>query len=163
MKREPISNWIASTKTHFHAGHRLVTWHPHGILDDALLDEIAYFTQTLEHLAEAPFDRYTDLSGLSEISLKIGHVFDIAEERKSAHAGLPPVKSAFYCDKFVGFGIARMYEALMEGSTIDARAFRVRSAAATFLGVPLHILNEDDEHEAGNAPARPEPSQFGLS
>ena len=55
-----------------------------------------------------PFDRYTDLSGLTEIHLKIGHVFDLAEDRKFMHSALPRVKSGFYCDKVVGFGIARM-------------------------------------------------------
>ena len=92
MSRKAISAWIETTRTRFHAGHRLVTWHPRGILDDALLDEIAYFTQTLEHIAEAPFDRFTDLTGLSEIHLKIGHVFAIAEERKSSHSGTAAVK-----------------------------------------------------------------------
>jgi hypothetical protein len=52
------------------------------------------------------------------------------------------VKSAFFCDKFVGFGMARMYEALMEGSSIDARAFRDRAEAAAFLGVPQQVLED---------------------
>lgn len=145
MSRTHISNWIETMRTQFHAGHRLVTWHPCGILDDVLLDEITYFTQTLEHLSEAPFDRYTDLSGLAEIRLSIGHVFDVAKERKLSRTGLPSVKSAFFCDKFVGFGMARMYEALMEGSSIDTRAFRDRIAAAAFLGVPVHILDDVDD------------------
>src|SRR5208282_5385636 len=147
MNRQPISNWIETTRTHFHAGHRLVTWHPRGILDDSLVDEIAYFTQTLEQLSEAPFELYTDLSGLSEIHLAVGHIFTIAEEPRLDTADMPPVKSAFFCDKFVGFGLARMYEALMEGSAIDARAFRGRGAAAAFLGVQLHVL--DDANDPG--------------
>jgi|SRR5271166_6003628 len=132
-------------RTCYHPGHRLVTWHPRGVLDDELLDEIAYFTQTLENLSAGPFNRFTDLSGLTEIHVQIGHVFEIAHDRKLARAGLPPVKSAFFCDKFVGFGIARMYETLMEGSTIDARAFCARAAAADFLGIPLNFLDETQE------------------
>ncbi len=141
MSRGQISDWIQRLSTRFHAENRLVTWHPRGILDDALVDEIAYFTQTLEYLSEAPFDRFIDLSGLSEIRLQIGHVFNIAKERRSDTEEMPPVRSAFYCDKFVGFGIARMYEALMEGSTIDARAFRDRASAAAFLKVPPDLLD----------------------
>ena len=146
MKGQSISSWIKSTRTHFHAGQRLVTWHPHGIMDDPLLDEIAYFTLTLDISRDAPFDRYTDFRP-PEIHLRIGHVFDIAEERKLAHAGQPPVRSAFFCDKFVGFGIARMYEALMEGTSINARAFRDRAVAAEFLGVPLQILDDPGKAE----------------
>ena len=102
MSRGQISDWIQRLSTRFHAENRLVTWHPRGILDDALVDEIAYFTQTLEYLSEAPFDRFIDLSGLSEIRLQIGHVFNIAKERRSDTEEMPPVRSAFYCDKFVG-------------------------------------------------------------
>ena len=134
MPRKPIPAWIETSRTHFHAGNRLVTWHPHGILDDELLDEIAYFALTLERIADAPFNRFTDLSGLSHIRLKIGHIFEVAEERKSLHAGMPPVKSAFYCDKVVGIGIARMYETLMEGASLEVRAFRDRIAAADWFG-----------------------------
>jgi len=149
VKRKPISNWIETTRSRFHAGHRLVTWHPHGVLDDDLLDEIAHFTQTLEQIAEAPFDRYTDLSGLAEIHLSIGHVFDIAEERRDARSGLPLVKSALFCDKVIGFGMARMYEALMKGSAIDVRAFRDREIAAGWLGVPPEVLDYLDEPVSG--------------
>jgi len=124
-----------------------MTWHPRGVLDDRLLDEIAYFTHTLDHIVEAPFDRFIDLSGLAEIHLKVEHVFEIAEERKTSHAGLAKVKSAVYSDKIIGFGVARMYETLMEGSSIDVLAFRVRSAAAAWLGVPIKLLDDVDNPE----------------
>jgi hypothetical protein len=54
-----------------------------------------------------------------------------------------PVKSAFFSDTTVGLGIARMYEALMEEATIQVCAFRERSAAAEWLGVPLEILQSN--------------------
>jgi hypothetical protein len=36
----------------------------------------------------------------------------------------------------------------MEGTSIDVRAFRDRGAAAAWLGVPLHVLDDihDPEH-----------------
>jgi hypothetical protein len=123
-------------------------WHPRGILDDAFVDEITDFTQTLENLSGAPFDRFIDLSGLSEIRLQMDHVFEIAKERRSDTADLPPVKSAFYCNTLVGFGIARMYEALMEGASISVRAFRDKDAAAAFLGMPSHLLDQTDDPAA---------------
>lgn len=51
-----------------------------------------------------------------------------------------PVKSAFFSDRTVGLGIARMYEALIQEAVIQVRAFRERAAAAEWLGVPLEIL-----------------------
>jgi hypothetical protein len=127
----------------YHPEWRLMTWHPHGTLDDAALDQILTFTQTMEQLADSPFDRYIDFNGLREIRVQIGHVFDVAEHRSVETAGLASVKSAFCCDKVVGLGMARMYEALMAGSSIQVRAFRERAAAAHWLGVPEQVLVED--------------------
>jgi len=46
---------------------------------------------------------------------------------------------------WVGFGIARMYESLMKGTPIDARAFRDRVTAAIWLDVPAEILKLEDK------------------
>lgn len=145
MPPTPSSISLGFPHAHYHAAWELITWHPRGLLDDALVDEIVEFVQIQEQVVSAPpFHRFTDFSGLIEVRLQIGHVFKVAKERSAALSGLSPVKSAFFCDKAVGFGFAKMYETLMEGSSIDARAFRSRSVAAEWLGVPVEILSEDD-------------------
>ena len=145
MTPTPSSIALGFPHARYHAAQELITWHPRGVLDDQLVDEIAAFTQTQEQVVGAPpFNRFTDFSQLTHVRLQIGHVFKVAEERSAARRDLEPVKSAFFCDKVVGFGIARMYEALMEGSSIRVRAFRSRAAAAEWLEVPLEILSEDD-------------------
>jgi len=126
--------------THYHAKWNLMTWHPRGVFDDALADEVVGVIQSEEDHEEAPFHRYTDFGRLTEIRLKIGHVFQIAEQRREAAV---PVKSAFFAQTTVGYGMARMYESLMEGAMIQVRAFRVRAAAAEWLGVPLDALLPD--------------------
>jgi len=123
--------------TRYHSEWKLLTWHPRGVLDDALADEIIGVVESEERSAEEPFHRYTDFCGLTEVRLKIGHVFQIAEARREV---TEPVKSAIFAETTVGFGIARMYEALMEGATIQVRAFRKRAAAAEWLGVPVEVL-----------------------
>jgi hypothetical protein len=145
-KPAPSSIPLAFPYARYHPEWDLITWHPRGVLDDKLADEVAAFAQTQEQVVTAPpFNRYTDLSGLTKLRLQIGHVFRLAEERSASHRDLPPVKSAFFCDKIVGFGVARMFEALMEGSSIHVRAFRDRAAAAEWLGVPLEILSENEQ------------------
>jgi hypothetical protein len=126
--------------TRYHSESNLMTWHPRGVFDDALADEIIGVIQSEEYHEEAPFHRYTDFGGLTEIRLKIGHVFQIAQQRREA---IEPVKSAFFAETTVGFGIARMYESLMEGAMIQVRAFRKRAAAAEWLGVPVEVLLPD--------------------
>ena len=125
--------------------HRLVAWKPHGVLDDSLLDEIIAWVVSAEKNAPLPFNRFVDLTCLTRISLQIGHVFSIARKRREDYKGLAPVRAAFFSDKVVGFGIARLYETLMENSHLEARAFRDRATAAEWLAVPVEILNLKDE------------------
>src|SRR5215470_16471238 len=141
MNDEPLAALLnAVPHTRYHSEWRLLTWHPRGLLDDALADRIVALIGSEEHIEQVPFHRYADFSGLTHIRLKVGHVFDIAKQRRAVSE---PVKSAFFSDTIVGLGIARMFEALMEGATIQVRAFRERAAAAEWLGVPPEILPPD--------------------
>jgi hypothetical protein len=125
--------------TQYHADARLVTWHPRGVLDDELLDRVADFVELEEQIADAPFNRFTDFDQLTDIRLKIGHVFQVTGRRGASYVGAP-VKSALCCKWVVGFGIARLYEELMKGAAIEVRAFHHRKEAADWLGVSEEIL-----------------------
>ena len=129
----------------YHPAHRLVAWQPHGVLDDSLLDEIVAWVVVAENTSPLPFNRFVDLTCLTRISVQIGHVFSIARKRREDFKGLAPVRAAFFSDKVVGFGVARLYETLMENSHLEARAFRDRASAAEWLAVPVEILNFKDE------------------
>jgi hypothetical protein len=138
MNEQPLSTLLKTfPHTRYYPEWRLLTWHPCGLFDDALADKIVEVIGLEERLEEAPFHRYMDLSGLTHIRLKVGHVFEVAKQRRAVRE---PVKSAFFSETIVGLGIARMYEALMEEATIQVRAFRERGAAAEWLGVPLEVL-----------------------
>jgi hypothetical protein len=108
-----------------------------------------------EFIMDQPFDRYTDFTRLSAIRLKVGHAFQIAQRRRTGYAGAKPVRSAFYSDTVVGFGIARLYEALMEGGPILVRAFHSRAEAAEWLGVRSEILLPKKTGGGGSASKRP--------
>ncbi len=129
--------------------HNLFAWRPEGVLDDALLDQIGEWLCNIERTSP-PFDRFVDLSRLTEVAVRTDHVFDFARKRSEELAGAQPMKSATYSEDWVGFGIARMYESLMEGTSIDVRAFRDRAKAAIWLEVPAQILKLED---------RPAPSE----
>jgi hypothetical protein len=117
---------------------RLMTWHPMGIFDAALADKLREFIEREEHLQNAPFDRYADLSGVAQVRISLERLSEVASRRRSA---LQPVKSAVFADKKHTFVIARIYESLMEDAmAITVRAFRERELAAHWLGVPLAIL-----------------------
>ncbi len=117
---------------------RLMTWHPIGIFDAALADNVRQFIEWEEYIQDAPFDRYTDLSGITEVQVNLQRLSEVARRRRNV---LQPVRSAIFADKAHSFVIAQIYESLMEQAVaITVRAFRQREAAAQWLGVPVEIL-----------------------
>lgn len=96
-----------------------------------------------------PFRRFVDFSRLSDIAVRTRHVFNFARKRAEEFAGVEPVRTALFCDNWIGFGMARFYESLMEESPIEARAFSDLAKAAEWLRVPIEVVSLKD------APARP--------
>jgi hypothetical protein len=128
----------AFPRTWYYPQWRLVQWYPQGILNEAFADQITQFIEMEERIQDAPFDRFTDFSGLTDIRLSMSHVFQTARRRRMVKQ---PSKSAFFADTAVALAIAQMYERLMYNAMIDVRAFDDRAAAAEWLEVPLEVLH----------------------
>src|SRR5438874_11077249 len=75
----------------------LLVWKPHGILNEAIVNEIVAFIETAERRALKPFNRFTDLSApaLDAVDLNFKFVFQVALFRRISAGPKPPVKSAF--------------------------------------------------------------------
>jgi len=121
-----------------------VAWRPEGVLDDGLLDAIGEWLYPTER-ASPSFERFVDLGRITNVAVRTSHVFDFARKRTEQFGGPRLVKSAVFSEDWVGFGIARMYESLMEGGPIAVRAFRDRGQAAGWLEVPAEILKLEDD------------------
>jgi hypothetical protein len=132
--------------------HRLVAWQPHGTLDDFILDQIAEWLVDIEK-ASLPFKRFIDLSQLTAVAVRTRHVFEFARKRAEQFTGIEPVRTALFCEDWVGFGIALLYESLMKNTLIEARAFRDLARAADWLSVPIHVLTLKDEPASHIEPA----------
>jgi hypothetical protein len=128
---------------HFHAEHRLITWFPTGVLDDARADRVVEFLENAEKLEGKPFHRYTDMTGYTRIQLGLDHIVRLARRRRR-YTG-PAVRSAFYAVRLLSLTIARMYEELMVGSKIQICTFADRALAANWLGVPEAVLKPPRE------------------
>jgi hypothetical protein len=74
----------------------LLLWKPHGILDEAIVNEIVAFIDVAEERTSKPFNRFTDLSALDMVDLNFKFVFQIGLHRRLIAAPHSPVKSAFY-------------------------------------------------------------------
>lgn len=124
--------------TRYYPNYHLITWHPMGILDEALAEKVIDFVEWEEHTQDAPFDRYIDLSGCTQIRIKPHHIIDIARRRRIVRQ---PIKSAFFADNPIGLAIGQVYERLMGGATMmTVRAFNNPDFAAEWLEVPVQIL-----------------------
>jgi len=127
----------AFPRTWYHPRWHLLTWYPRGVLNEAFADQVIDFIEMEERIQEAPFDRYADLSGLTHIRIGIDHVIDTARQRRRVKQ---PAKSALFADNPMSFSVADSYELLMSDAMIEVRAFKQREAAATWLEVPLKVL-----------------------
>lgn len=127
------------TRTRFHSDLALETWFPIGVLDIFIATFMAHYLAFEESVSEEPFNRFTDLSKLSAIHLDFKDVAKIVALRRASYDG-PPVKSAILAITTPAYGVARMFEALMEPSPIDVKIFRNAGDAAEWLGVPVTAL-----------------------
>jgi hypothetical protein len=133
----------------YYPHHRLMVWQPQGTLGDVMLDEIADWLVAIEKF-NPPFKRFVDLSHLTNVAVRTGHVFKFARRRAEQFPGVEPVRTALFSNNLIAFSIACCYESLMEDTLIEARAFHELAKAAHWLRIPLDVLRLEDE------PAPPE-------
>src|SRR5438552_3252555 len=140
MSEEPVKFILKSFPgTRYYPRFKLTTWHPRGILDEVLAEKIIAFIEWEEYIQDAPFDRYTDFSGIVEIRMGIGSIIEIARRRRFVRE---PVKSALFGHDWARLEVAQSYERLMQdASMIQVRSFSDRKAAAEWLEVPETILS----------------------
>jgi hypothetical protein len=126
-----------------YSAHDLIAWQPQGVLCDLLLEEIGEWLCTIDQ-ASAPLRRFVDFSRLTRVAVRTSHVFEFAQKRKEQFGGVAPVRSALFSEDWIGFGIAVLYENLMNETPIEVRAFHDRARAAVWLGLPTEILKLED-------------------
>ena len=117
-------------------------WKPHGVLDEAIVNEMVVFIGTAEARSSKPFNRFVDLSALDAVDLNFKFVFDVALHRRLAYAGHPPVKSAFYVTSPTTVHYTKLHKLLTGRSPLDVRLFADRAEAAKWLGVPVEITDD---------------------
>jgi hypothetical protein len=127
----------AFPRTWYYPRWHLLTWFPRGVLNEVFADQVIEFIEMEERIQEAPFDRYADLSGLTDVRIGIDYIIHTARRRRNVKQ---PVKMALFADNPMSFGIAHSYELLMYDAMIEVRAFKKRAAAAEWLEIPLKTL-----------------------
>jgi hypothetical protein len=128
------------TDSRFLPEHKLLIWHPKGVLDFAMASRTVDFLTFQERMLDEAFNRFSDWSMVSEVHINLEQINDLAAERRTTYGNGPPVKSAFLAKTFAASVVALMFSQLMKPSPIEVRAFRELGEASEWLGVPVEAL-----------------------
>ncbi len=118
----------------------LLVARPVGILDLKSAESLVEFVEIKEQVTETGFNRFTDLTRLKGIQLKTEDVLRLAARRRAFNPNDIHVKSAFLAGDPLAFGIARMYEFMLNSPRIEVTSWWDRQSAANWLGVPADLL-----------------------
>src|SRR4030095_13805077 len=91
------------TRTRFHPDLKLDTWYPEGVLDGAMAAFMIRYLGFQERMLDNPFNRFVDMTKITEIQLDFRRLADLAAERREAYTGRPPVKSGVIATSADGY------------------------------------------------------------
>ena len=111
----------------------LMVGRPKGILNASAAIEIVEFVEIKEIEFETGFDRFTDLTQLDSINLSAADLSELANRRRTFNPNDIRVKSAFLATHSLSYGIARMYEQLLNSPRIEVHVFSELEEAAAWL------------------------------
>jgi hypothetical protein len=118
----------------------LFIWRPHGVLDEAVVNNILTFVADQESKLGRPFNRFTDMSALNGVDLSFKYVFHVALYRRLSRAGREVVKSAFLVTDPEIAHYIKLHAIMTDHSPLKVAMFKEREAAAKWLGVPVELL-----------------------
>jgi hypothetical protein len=121
-------------------GDSLMVARPTGVLDAFEASRIVGFVEIKEEQVEKGFNRFCDLTKLHSINLSSLDIAQLAARRRAFNPNDIHIKSAFLAIDPLAFGIARMYELLLNSPRIEVEVFNEAQAAADWLGVKLDRL-----------------------
>ncbi len=119
---------------------RLLVARPNGIVNVSVAEEIVKFVEIKEEQLEKGFDRFCDFTRMEGITLTCAEMFMLASRRRAFNPNLIHVKSAFLAINPLAFGMARMYEQMLNSPRIEVRVCIDFEAAANWLGVESETL-----------------------
>jgi hypothetical protein len=113
----------------------LLVARPKGVLNAAMTERIVELIEIKEIAFETGFNRFCDLSRLKGINLLTADILKLADRRRTFNPNYIHVKSAFLAIDTLAFGVARMYEQLLNSPRIELSVFSDLQAAAEWLAV----------------------------
>ena len=128
----------------FHAEQRLFVCRPQGALNEKVVIDVVAALGQLEAQFREPFNRFTDLGGVSAVDINYEYVFTVALYRRFAYAHRAPIKSAILATDPTLVDYGRLHALVTRGSSIEVRVFPDnRPAIAQWLDAPVELIAVD--------------------
>jgi hypothetical protein len=124
----------------FHPDIRLLVYRPHGLINEAGINEVIGVIEDLEAETQEPFNRFSDTTDAHGVELNFKYVIRVSLHLRLSHKGRAPVKSAILATDSTLVHYARLLALLTQGSSIKVQVFQDREKAAQWLGVPIEVL-----------------------
>ena len=118
----------------------LLIFRPDGVLGSATLRE--YFRQHAEQPYWHQADRFTDLNHCRIASDDAIQVGELVCHRRQRWPIQGPIRSAILATNDVSYGMARMYEQLLNEASVQLCICRNLFEAAAFLDRPMVVLEQ---------------------
>jgi hypothetical protein len=131
----------------FHPDIRLLVYRPHGLINEAGINEVIGVIEDLEAETQEPFNRFSDTTDAHGVELNFRYVIRASLHLRLFHKGRAPVKSAILATDSTLVHYARLLALLTQGSSINVQVFQDREKAAQWLGVPIELLAESTDGE----------------
>ena len=131
----------------FHPDIRLLVYRPHGLINEAGINEAIGVIEHLEAETQEPFNRFSDTTEAHEIELNFKYVIRVSLHLRLSHTGRAPVKSAILATDSTLVHYARLLVLLTQGSSINVQIFQDREKAAQWLRVPIELLTKTTDGE----------------
>ncbi|MBN2423764.1 MAG: hypothetical protein JXR46_13200 [Calditrichaceae bacterium] len=121
---------------------KLVIWRPEGSMTLEKIEKFIEFLNTNSGKRDPHFDRFVDLSCITEIAVSYEQLSTIAFTRKtySQQKLDKKIRMVFYVNNSISYGMTRMYQNLFDDKYYDIKIFKNLCEAAAFLEVDASLL-----------------------
>jgi len=129
---------------YFFRTENLLIWRPTGTIHVEQVQQFVKYIEDYIATHNSDFMRFIDLSLIKGISVNYEELYSIAAERRY-HASKEVggvVKMAFYVTNALSFGMARMYENLLDSTAYDIRIYYSIKEVSEFLNIDTSLLSE---------------------
>ena len=118
----------------------LMCTHLSGELDARLATDWVTEIEQQERSYGSALNRFHDVREVDAIHLSFDELWDFAQRRMEFYANAPPTHVVFFVSNPLNYGIARMYQALTDGTSVSIEVLYDIEACANFLGRSVETL-----------------------